>query len=58
MYTYTNEEFFYKIKKHRNICVLCKEIIKRRHGEPIKFLFPPEMGLLDSQASNEKKYWL
>ena len=26
-----------------------------RHGEPIKFLFLPKMGLLGSQAGNEKK---
>ena len=32
-----------------------KEIVKRRHGEPIKFLFLPKMGLLGSQASTEKK---
>ena len=35
-----------------------KEIVERRHGEPIKFLFPPKMGLLGSQAVNEKNYWL
>jgi hypothetical protein len=34
---------------------LNKEIVERRHGEPIKFLFLPKMGLLDCQASNEKK---
>ena len=32
-----------------------KEIVERRHGEPIKFLFLPKMGLLGSQASTEKK---
>ena len=32
-----------------------KEIVERRHREPIKFLFLPKMGLLGSQASNEKK---
>ena len=31
-----------------------KEIVERRHGEPIKFLFLPKMDLLGSQASNEK----
>lgn len=31
-----------------------KEIVERRHGEPIKFLFLPKMGLLGSQAGNEK----
>ena len=35
-----------------------REIIERRHGEPIKFLFLPKMGLLGSQAGNEKKFWL
>ena len=35
-----------------------KEIVERRHGEPIKFLFLPKMGLLGSQAGNEKKSWL
>ena len=35
-----------------------KEIVERRHGEPIKFLFLPKMGLLDSQAGNEKNCWL
>ena len=32
-----------------------KEIVEKRHGEPIKFLFLPKMGLLGSQASTEKK---
>jgi hypothetical protein len=32
-----------------------KEIVEGRHGEPIKFLFLPKMGLLSSQAGNEKK---
>ena len=31
-----------------------KEIVERRHGEPIKVLFLPKMGLLGSQAGNEK----
>jgi hypothetical protein len=35
-----------------------KEIVERRHGEPIKLLFLPKMGLLGSQASNEKNCWL
>jgi hypothetical protein len=35
-----------------------KEIVERRHGGPIKFLFLPKMGLLGSQASNEKNCWL
>ena len=35
--------------------VKCKEIVERRHGEPIKFLFLPKMGLLGSQASTENK---
>ena len=26
------------------------EIVERRHGEPIKFLFLPKMGLLGSQT--------
>ena len=34
---------------------LAKEIVERRHGEPIKFLFLPKMGLLGSQACTEKK---
>ena len=32
-----------------------KEIVERRYGEPIKFLFLPKIGLLGSQASTEKK---
>ena len=35
-----------------------KEIVERRHGEPIKFLFLHKMGLLGSQAGNEKNCWL
>ena len=31
-----------------------KEIVERRHGETIKVLFLPKMGLLGSQASTEK----
>ena len=38
--------------------VLDKEIVERRHGEPIKFLFLPKMGLLGRQAGNEKNCWL
>ena len=34
---------------------MTKGIVERRHGEPIKFLFLPKMGLLGSQAGNEKK---
>jgi hypothetical protein len=37
---------------------ITKEIVERRHGEPINFLFLPKMGLLGSQAGNEKKCWL
>jgi hypothetical protein len=37
---------------------MVKEIVERRHGEPIKFLFLPKMGLLGSQAGNEKECWL
>jgi hypothetical protein len=40
------------VKNSRKI----KEIVERRHGEPIKFL--PKMGLLGSQAGNEKDCWL
>ena len=32
-----------------------KEYVERRHDEPNKFLFLPKMGLLGSQAGNEKK---
>ena len=35
-----------------------KEIVERRHEEPIKILFLPKMGLLGSQAGNEKNCWL
>jgi hypothetical protein len=35
-----------------------KEIVRRRHGEPIKFLSLPKMGLLGSQACNKKNCWL
>jgi hypothetical protein len=38
--------------------VVTKEIVERRDGEPIKFLFLPKMGLLGSQAGNEKNCWL
>jgi hypothetical protein len=38
--------------------VMVKEIVERRHGEPKKFLFLPKMGLLGSQAGNEKNCWL
>ena len=31
-------------------CNMSKEIVERRHGEPIKFLSLPKMGLLGSQA--------
>ena len=31
-----------------------KEIVERRHGEPVKFLFLPKMGLLGIQAGNKK----
>jgi hypothetical protein len=37
------------------LCTTPKEIVERRYGEPIKFLFLPKMGLLGSQAGNEKK---
>jgi hypothetical protein len=36
------------------LCDLGKEIVERRHGEPIKFLFLSKLGLLGSQAGNEK----
>ena len=42
-------------KKIPTITLRGKEIVERRHGEPIKFLFLPKMGLLGSQAGNEKK---
>ena len=32
-----------------------KEVAKRRHGEPIKFLFLPKISLLGSQASTGEK---
>ena len=35
-------------------CTSSKEIVERRHGETIKFLFLPKMGLLGSLAGNEK----
>jgi hypothetical protein len=34
---------------------MIKDIVERRHREPKKFLFLPKMGLLGSQAGNEKK---
>ena len=37
-----------------------KEIVERRHGEPIEFLFLTKMDLLGSQASTEKsgcEFW-
>ena len=33
----------------------CKEVAEGRRGESIKFLFLPKMGLVDRQASTEKK---
>jgi hypothetical protein len=46
----------------RNVLSYCfyksdkiKECIERRHGEPLKFLHLPKMGLLGSQASTRKK---
>ena len=46
--------------RHEKCCQMLrsKEILEKRHGEPIKFLFLPKMGLLESQAGNEKKFWL
>ena len=41
-------------KKLRTFKVVYKEIVEKRHGEPIKFIFLSKMGLLGSQASNEK----
>ena len=38
-----------------NKSVLTKEIVERRHGEPIKSLFLPKMGFWDSQVSTEEK---
>ena len=35
-----------------------KEIVERRHGEPIKFLFLPKLGLLGSRASTKKKLFV
>ena len=35
-----------------------KEIVQSRHGQPIKFLFLPKMGLLGSQVGNGKNCWL
>ena len=32
-----------------------KDYVKRRHGEPNKFIFLSKMGFLGSQARNEKK---
>ena len=40
---------------YRFISLRVKKIVERRHGEPLKFLFLPKMGLLGSQASTEKK---
>jgi hypothetical protein len=39
----------------KQIPIQFKEYIKRRHGEPFKFIFLPKMGLLGSQAVLEKK---
>ena len=48
-----------------NYCYQCnllrgivKQIVEKRHGEPIKFLFLPKMGLLGNQVGNEKNCWL
>ena len=58
--TEKNSSIFLKYPMYLSILVrvifLCfNEIVERRHGEPIKFLFLPKMGLLGSQASTEKK---
>ena len=44
-------------KKYADVSLLpsIKEIVERRHGEPIKFLFLPKMSLLGSQGSTEKR---
>jgi hypothetical protein len=49
-------EYWYE----ENNCIPSNEYIERRHGEPFKFLFPPKMGLLGSQAVIEKKvqFWI
>ena len=47
---------FLKVDKIQRVFLpWSKEIVERRHEEPIKFLFLPKMGLLGSQAGNEKK---
>ena len=37
-------------RKLRLQSLTSKEIVERRHGEPIKFLFLPKLGLLGSHA--------
>jgi hypothetical protein len=37
------------------LCNTIKEIVEKRHREPIEFLFLPKMGLLGSQVCTEKK---
>jgi hypothetical protein len=44
--------------KKAKVNVFIKEIIERRHKEPIKFPFLPKIGLLGSQAGDEKECWL
>ena len=51
-----SETFSRKVSIPPNYSGKTKEIVERRHGEPIKFLFLPKMGLLGSQASTEKKF--
>ena len=47
-----------KARAPLSFLLFTKEIVERRHGESIEFLFLPKMGLLDSQACKEKKCWL
>ena len=44
-------------KKYADVSLVpsIKKIVERRHGEPIKFLFLPKMGLWGCQGSTEKE---
>ena len=44
-----------EVNESRIFWGLTKEIVEKRQGEPIKFLFLPKTGLFVSQASTEKK---
>ena len=47
-------EFRAKKVQGGEICPLIKEIVERRHGEPVEFIFLPKMGLLAARPVMKK----